>query len=156
MWNKYIYVFLISGPIIAIDQVTKLLVNRHIPLHDTISVIPGFFNLTHVRNTGAAFGLLAGMPLVWRVLFFTIITLVALTVIGIMIRKAKDRLEIVSLSLIAAGAVGNLIDRLRLGEVVDFIQLYYGSFVWPSFNVADSSITIGVVILAILLLRKSE
>lgn len=148
MKNRYILVFSIIISVLIIDQATKLLVIRHIALHETIPVIPGFFNLTHARNTGAAFSLLSGLPAGFRFVFFGGVTLAALVIIGYMIRKTTARLQVVSLSLIAAGAVGNLIDRVRLGEVVDFIQWYYRSFAWPSFNIADSAISVGVTILA--------
>ncbi len=150
-------VFFIIVSVLVIDQATKLLVVRHLYLHETIPVIPGFFNLTHARNTGAAFSLLSGLPQGIRLMFFGAVTTAALIVIGYMIRKTDRMLQTVSLSLIAAGAAGNLIDRLRLGEVVDFIQWYYRSFVWPSFNIADSAISIGVGVLVVdMFLDKSN
>lgn len=149
MKSKYLLVFFIIVSVLVIDQATKLIVVRHLHLHETIPVIPGFFNLTHARNTGAAFSLLSGLPPAVRLMFFGAVTTVALIVIAYMIRKTDRMLQTVSLSLIAAGAAGNLIDRVRLGEVVDFIQWYYRSFVWPSFNIADSAISVGVGLLVL-------
>jgi signal peptidase II len=118
-------------------------------MYETITVIPGFFNLTHVRNRGAAFSLLSGAPAAFRSVFFITITLIAVAVIAVLIRKAHERLLVVSFSLIASGAVGNVIDRIRYGEVVDFIHWYIRSYSWPSFNIADSAISVGVALLAI-------
>lgn len=157
MKNKYLWVGSIVGIIVVLDQVTKYIVESSIRLYEVITVIPGCFNLTHVRNKGAAFSLLATAPDIFRIAFFITITLVALIVIALLIRKTHERLLVFAFSLIAAGAMGNLIDRVRYGEVVDFIQWYYKSYYWPSFNVADSAITIGVGLLAIdMLFRKDK
>lgn len=149
MKNKYLWVGSIITAVLALDQFTKHLVEKHMRMYEVVPVIRGFFNLTRVRNKGAAFSLLSTAPDGFRSAFFISVSLVAVTVIAIMIRKANDRLLVVSFSLIAAGAVGNLVDRVRFGEVVDFIQWYVGSWYWPSFNVADSAITVGVALLVI-------
>ena len=149
MKNKYLWVGSILSLVLVFDQVTKYLIEKHVRLFETITVIPGFFNVTHVRNRGAAFGVLATVPGLWRGVFFISVTLIALAVIAILIRAATERLHIISFALIASGAIGNLIDRLRYSEVVDFIQWYAGSFYWPSFNIADSAITLGVGLLII-------
>ncbi len=154
MKNKYLWVFSIIALVLSLDQVTKHLVDTYIRRYAVIPVIPGFFNLTNVRNPGAAFGILATVPGVWRSAFFIIVTLVAVAVIGLLIKKTSERLLVVAFSLIAGGALGNVMDRIRYGEVVDFIQWYVKSFYWPSFNVADSAITIGVVLLVIDMLFK--
>jgi len=96
-----------------------------------------------------AFGFLAGAPGVWRSIFFITVSMVALAVIAALVRTVRDRLPLIAFALIGGGAVGNLIDRVRFGEVVDFIEWYYRSFHWPTFNIADSAITAGVVLLAI-------
>jgi len=147
--HKYLWVGSIIGIVLVLDQITKYVVEARIPLHDTIPVIPGFFNLTHVRNKGAAFGVLANLPDFWRSAFFITVTVVALVAIGVLIWKTHERLSVTAFSLIAAGAAGNVIDRIRYGEVVDFIQWYVKSLYWPSFNVADSAISIGVALLAV-------
>ena len=149
MKNKYLWVSAIIGPILIFDQATKYLVEKHVRLYETITVVPGFFNLTHVRNKGAAFGILADVPGLWRSLFFISVTVVAVAVIGFLIRTTKERLHIIAFSLIAGGAVGNLIDRLRYTEVVDFIQWYVKDHYWPSFNIADSAISVGVTLLVV-------
>jgi signal peptidase II len=149
MKHKYIWVGFIVGTVLVLDQITKYIVEKHIRLYDIITVVPGFFNLTHVRNKGAAFGILSTVPGVWRSIFFISVTLISVAIIALLIRKAQDRLIVSAFSLIAGGALGNVIDRIRYGEVVDFIQWYVKSYYWPSFNVADSAISIGVALLAI-------
>jgi signal peptidase II len=147
--NKYLWVGAIVGIILALDQYTKYIVEKYIRLHEIIQVIPGFFNLTHVRNPGAAFSILADAPAMFRTIFFTTVTIVAVVVIIVLIKKTHERLLVCAFSFIMGGALGNVIDRLRYGEVVDFIQWYYRSYYWPSFNIADSAITMAVVLLAV-------
>lgn len=157
MKKKYLWVSFIIGVILLLDQVTKYIIEKHVRQYEVISIIPGFFNVTHVRNKGAAFSLFANAPESFRSFFFAVVTIVAVVVIVLLIRKAHERLLIVALSLIAGGAVGNLVDRVRYGEVVDFIQWYVKSYYWPSFNVADSAITVGVCLLAVdMLLQKQD
>ncbi len=126
--------------------------------YDSLEVIPGLFNLTYLTNTGAAFSLLAGSPALWRQVFFIGVAVAALAVIGILYRKlARDnRWYGVSLALIAGGAAGNLIDRIRQGAVIDFLDFYLGHHHWPAFNLADSAITVGVGIFLLLHLRTGE
>jgi signal peptidase II len=149
MKNKYLWVAAIAGMVVILDQLTKYLVIKHFYIHESVKIIPGFFSLTYVRNPGAAFGILAGASGSWRTIFFTTVSLAALAVIATLVRKTSDRLPLIAFSLIGGGAVGNLIDRVRFGEVVDFIEWYYRSFHWPTFNIADSAITGGVIVLAI-------
>jgi len=154
--NKYLWVGSIFGITLVLDQITKHLVATRIRLYDIIVVIPGFFNLTHVRNKGAAFSIFATLPDLWRNTFFISVTIIAVGVIAALIAKTQERLQVFAFTLIASGAVGNVIDRIRYGEVVDFIQWYVKSFYWPSFNVADSAISTGVVLLAIDMLFGSS
>jgi signal peptidase II len=149
MKNKYLWVGSIMGIVLVLDQFTKYVVESRIRLYDVIVIIPGFFNITHVRNKGAAFGILSNLPEFWRSMFFIAVTIVAVAVVIAFIVKTRERLPVYAFSLIAGGAMGNVIDRIRYGEVIDFIQWYVKSHYWPSFNVADSSITIGVVMLAV-------
>ncbi len=144
--------------VLLFDQATKVYIDASMPLHDSIAVIPGFFSITHVRNPGAAFGFLAGASPLFRNIFFVGVTVAAILLILHYLRtsKAQDRLLAFSLSLILAGAVGNLIDRIRFGEVIDFLDVYVGSHHWPAFNVADSAISVGAVILFIELLRSDK
>ena len=120
-----------------LDQVTKILVVRFIPFQDTISVVPGFFNLTHVYNTGAAFGMLHDSNR-----FFLVLSILAFASLVIMRGHFIGFLMRAGWVLLLAGIVGNASDRLRLGHVVDFLDFQRGGYHWPSFNVADSCICI--------------
>lgn len=157
MKNKYFLVGTIATAVILLDQATKMLVMARFRLYESVAVIPGFFNLSYVRNKGAAFGILSGDHGMWRIVFFVTLTIAAVVIIALMIRKTHDRMQLWAFSLIAGGAVGNLIDRVRFGEVVDFIDWHVKSYHWPTFNMADSAISVGVGLLAIdLLFRKGE
>ncbi len=157
MKNKYFLVGVIAAAVLILDQLTKYLVMRYIPWHGIVRIIPGFFDLTYVRNPGAAFGILSGDHGVWRSVFFIAVTAIALGVIVVLIRKTHERLLVVAFSLIAGGAIGNLIDRIRYGEVVDFIEWYYRSYHWPTFNIADSAISAGVGLLVVdMFLKKPK
>jgi signal peptidase II len=147
--GKLRYLF-VSLAVLVLDQWTKWLVEVHLPEHSAQPVIPGFLNLTHVRNTGVAFGLFAseGASTGW---FLTLLGLGALAAVTVYFWFAptRDRSLLVALALVVGGAVGNLIDRVASGAVTDFIDVYVGSHHWPSFNVADSAISIGIVLMAI-------
>ncbi len=140
-----IFILIISA-VILLDQFTKQLIMDNFSLHEHKIVIPGFFNLVYVTNTGAAFGFLAGEQAMWRQVFFVTVAIVALLIMIFAYRHVKNqgRLFVFSIALIAGGAVGNLIDRLRFGAVVDFLDFYVSRYHWPAFNVADSAITVGV------------
>ena len=136
----------IAVSVVILDQLTKLWIMINFGLHEQQNVIPGFFDLVYVTNTGAAFGFLAGNKSWLRQVFFVGVAAVALVVIVYaygQLRK-QGRIFAYSLGLIGGGAIGNLIDRLRFGSVVDFLDFYLGSYHWPAFNVADSAITVGV------------
>lgn len=141
----------VSLGVIVLDQWTKWLVEVHLPHHSGQPLIPGFLNLTHVRNTGVAFGLFASEGLGGGTWLLTLLGLAALTAVGVYFWYApvRDRLLLVALALVVGGAVGNLIDRVSSGAVTDFIDVYVGDHHWPSFNVADSAISIGIVLMAI-------
>ncbi|MCL7488292.1 MAG: signal peptidase II [Desulfobulbaceae bacterium] len=134
--------------VVVLDQLSKLWVVGNFDLYESWPVIPGFFSLTYLTNTGAAFGILAGHPTWWRQVFFVTVALVALVVIGFMYRRLRNESGWyeVSLAFIAGGALGNVIDRVRLGSVVDFLDVYIGTHHWPAFNIADSAITVGVAV----------
>lgn len=146
----------VTAASLVIDQATKVLVDRTMALYQSIPVIDGFFSITYMRNRGAAFSFLADFD--YRRPFFIAITLVAIAVIAVTFRKLRDdqRLAAFSLSLIFSGAVGNLIDRVRLGEVIDFLDVYWKTHHWPAFNVADSAICVGVALLALDMLREER
>jgi len=115
-------------------------------MYESREIISGLFNLTYLTNTGAAFGFLSGAPTIWRQVFFVTVALVALGVMAKVYKEMKEQSPFFgpALCLIAGGAIGNLIDRLRQGAVIDFLDFYLGSYHWPAFNVADSAITVGV------------
>ena len=150
------YYFLVVVVLMGLDQLTKALIVRSITLQGSREVIPGFFNLTHVRNRGAIFGFLSHSDS--RILFI-FLTLVSVAALGLVIyyflkTPVSERLMKISLSLILAGALGNLIDRLFRGHVIDFLDFYVKDWHWPSFNVADSCITVGAFLLIYILIFK--
>ncbi len=133
---------------VVFDQVSKLWIVNSFELFHSKIIIPGFFNLVYVTNSGAAFSILADVDSPWRHYFFVGVGVVALIVLSFFwyrLRKNSAYFS-VALALIAGGAAGNLIDRVRVGAVVDFIDIYVGSYHWPAFNVADSAICIGVTV----------
>jgi len=146
--------FLIAVPA---DQITKYFVNEYLVYSDKLTVIDGLFYLTHVRNTGAAFGIFSDAAPSLRMTLFIGVSLVATAIILSFYRTLApgDRLSALALGLILGGAVGNLIDRIRLGEVIDFLHVrLWGGYSWPDFNLADSFIVVGVSILILELLAS--
>lgn len=139
---------MIAGLVVLLDQATKLLVLAKLPLYHAVSVIPGFFNLTHIRNPGGAFGFMASGSLEIRNLLFLGVSVFAMGLIVYFYRSTPKTYPYLAsaLAMIFGGAAGNLVDRLRFGEVVDFLDLYVGVYHWPAFNVADSAISIGITI----------
>nr|MBF0221350.1 signal peptidase II [Desulfobulbaceae bacterium] len=142
------YAALLIFLIIACDQLTKLWIVDNFALYESKIIVPGFFNLTFITNRGAAFGFLNGDYGPWRHIFFVVVAIVALVFLVTAYKQFKDesRLYGFSICLIASGAIGNLIDRLRLGAVIDFLDFYVNDYHWPVFNVADSAITVGVAL----------
>jgi len=150
--NGLVWLWL-SALVIVLDQLTKLLVIDHLALYEAIP-LTGFFNLVRAHNTGAAFSLLADQP-GWQRLFFLAVGLIASGIIFHLLRKTQGRpLFSGSLALILGGALGNVIDRIAHGYVVDFLDFYLGTWHWPAFNVADSAITVGAVLLVVDSLHK--
>jgi signal peptidase II len=141
----------LTGLVILVDQVTKLYVMQTMRLHESVPIIPNLFSLTYIRNPGAAFGLLAGSSNTFRMVFFGLTSIFALGLLGTILLRMPEREWMGRLSVagILGGAIGNLIDRLRYGEVIDFLDFYIESYHWPAFNVADSAITVGVTLLII-------
>lgn len=134
--------------VIGLDQLTKVWIVKSFLLYESLEVIPGFFNLTYLTNKGAAFGFLAGVTAAWRHYFFLALASVALVLLTVAwFRMRKDHpFYGPALALIAGGAIGNVIDRVRLGAVIDFLDIYVAGYHWPAFNVADSAITVGVAL----------
>jgi len=145
---------LVALAVVLADQATKAVVERMLVLHETIALTP-FFALSYVRNTGAAFGVLAAAPVGVRLPLFLAVTVVASAAVVSYLRRtpADQRWRVAALGAVLGGAVGNLLDRVRYGEVVDFLDLHWGELHWPAFNVADAAITVGV---AIVLLASVE
>ena len=141
--------------ILVLDQLTKFIVDRTMPLHHSIPVIDDLFSLTYIRNTGAAFGMLAGSAAEFRLPFLVLFSVLAIGFIVMMVRRLPDREKglITALAFILGGAIGNLIDRLAYGEVIDFLDFYWSNYHWPAFNIADSFITVGVVITVFYLIK---
>ncbi|MCI5163794.1 MAG: signal peptidase II [Candidatus Electrothrix sp. AX5] len=150
--------FIIMALVVVGDQLSKLWILENFALYDSTAIIPGFFNLTFLRNSGAAFGMLSDMPLLWRQIFFISIAVVALVALIVMQRKMgrENIWYTLALSFIGGGAVGNVIDRVLYGSVVDFLDVYIGKYHWPAFNVADSGITVGVTIFLLLQVFEKE
>lgn len=144
--DKLIRLLTVGGVIILADQITKVIILRTMVLGEIIQVIPGFFNITHVHNPGGAFGILAGQSEMVRILVFLVISTLAVGFILWMYRSVPKTHPMLAnaLALIFGGAIGNLIDRVRMGKVVDFLDCYIGTTHWPAFNVADSAICVGV------------
>lgn len=140
--NKKTILILISSVTLVLDYLTKKIVVDNIALHDRIEVLP-FLNIVYVENRGAAFGMFAGLGNN----VFILIALAAIIIIFIYASKVQKGIELIALSLILGGAAGNLLDRIRIGKVVDFIDIYIKNWHWPAFNVADSALTIGIAIL---------
>jgi signal peptidase II len=137
------------------DQILKRIVISNFRFGESLVIIPGFFNLTYLRNRGGAFSLLAGLPPVWGRVFFIVATAGALAFVFYLYRyhPPSNRWGRMSLFLIFGGGLGNLVDRVIYGEVIDYILLYYRDFYWPAFNLADSCISVGVVLLAVDIFR---
>jgi len=139
----------IGVSVALLDQATKLLILQRLEFRDEVAIIPGFFNLTLTYNKGIAFGLLSDLPDFLRQVLISVATLMALlAVLYFLVRHyVSDRIAQGALAMIIGGAVGNIIDRVRLGMVVDFFDVYYSQYHWPAFNIADSAVCIGVLIL---------
>jgi signal peptidase II len=157
-FTGFIWLFFgITLPVIVIDQLSKLYIASHLALHQDIVLIPNFLDITYTLNPGAAFSLFAGMPGWFRSSFLLVLAIVAIVVIvALLLRSPRLNLTSVALALILAGAAGNVIDRLLRGPVVDFILMHYYAYAWPVFNVADSAITIGVILILIASLTSGE
>jgi signal peptidase II len=148
----------IVGAVVLLDQVTKALVDEFMMLHESRSIVEGLVRLTYVQNRGAAFGILSEAGLPYQSLLFSVVSLLALLAIALYAWRmpVQSRLPQTALALVMGGAIGNLFDRARLGYVIDYVDMYWGAYHWPAFNVADSAITVGVVLLVLDILRNPE
>ena len=150
--------FLIALTVFILDRVTKWLVIRHIVLEDSVPVIPGFFRLTHLENPGAAFSLFADSPSALTTGLLIAVSVTALAVVALLLWRRRNTFNFttVALALIMGGALGNLWDRLSDGKVTDFLDFYIGAHHWPPFNLADSAIVAGALLLMLRMLRKEK
>ena len=149
--RKYIWLTLIAGGIVIADQVTKFIILSEVGLHTTIPVIPGFFHITHVQHPGGAFGFMANQSALVRGILFLAVSTLAVGLVLWFYHKTPPthRWLAGGFALIIGGAVGNLIDRVRFGKVIDFLDFFIRDWHWPAFNVADSAITVGITIFII-------
>ncbi|MDH3973907.1 MAG: signal peptidase II [Deltaproteobacteria bacterium] len=161
MDKKYIPLFTFAPVIIILDQLVKIYVDKTMHLYQSIEVLENFFHITYIRNKGAAFGILSGANESLRVPFFLTVSAIAVVVIIYTIYTYREESPLFpfAMAMILGGAIGNVIDRIRLGEVIDYIDVHWYTHHWPAFNVADSAITAGVVLLIISMLfehKKAE
>lgn len=154
--SKYKKLAIIAGLVVACDQITKLIISSKLPIYHSITVIPGLFNITHIHNPGGAFGFMAGQSPAIRTLLFLVVSVIAVGVIFYFYANTPRTHPWLAsgLALIFGGAIGNLIDRFRMGKVIDFLDVYIQQLHWPAFNVADSAITVGMGIFIFHLLFK--
>jgi signal peptidase II len=158
--RKYGFVLGVAAVVLLLDQVTKWYIRRTVGLYESIVVLDSFFHITHVRNAGGAFSLFAGAPSALRVPFFVLVSSAAVAALLVFIRRVEPSqwFLLFALGAILGGALGNLVDRITSGEVTDFLDFHWRGWYWPAFNVADSFISTGMVILLLysLLVREDE
>lgn len=155
---RYLILTTLILGVMILDQASKAFVHHHMRLHESIEILEGFFAITYIRNPGAAFGFLATLSDGLRFYFFATVSVVALISLGVFFYRTRpdEPWTVVGIALVGGGAFGNLIDRLRLGEVIDFLDFYIGAYHWPAFNVADSAISIGLALLVLQLFVHSR
>ncbi len=147
---------LASLAVFVLDQWSKWMVEAHLSDHASVEIIPGLLNFTHVRNTGVAFGMLASRGNVYGTAVLTVLGLAALVFVGYYFKivPRRDRPLLLALALVMGGAVGNLLDRIARGAVTDFVDFYYGTYHWHTFNVADTAISIGIGLMVLGTFRR--
>jgi signal peptidase II len=158
MKRKYWVLLIFLFGVFLLDQWTKSMIVQKLFLYEKVEVIQGFFNIIHVRNTGGAFGIFGGEKGGLGSVLFVVISLFAIGAIIYLFMKTREdeKTLAVSFTLILSGALGNLIDRFRYGEVIDFLDFHLATYHWPAFNVADSAICIGIGLLALELLKRDR
>jgi len=155
--RKYLILAVVAALLVAVDQLTKLYIHTNFELGEFITVIPGYFNITYVRNPGAAFGIFRESLGAFRTIFFLAMPPIAMITILAILRGVanNDRVQILALSAIFGGAIGNYLDRIRFGYVIDFLDFHLqNKYSWPAFNIADSAIVCGVIVLLFLMRRS--
>ncbi|MCD6584953.1 MAG: signal peptidase II [Desulfobacteraceae bacterium] len=159
MKNKFMMLVSISSLVVVLDQLTKWMISHSLSYYEEVQVIPGFFSLIYIHNPGGAFGIFAKNQGNLQSMLFILIAVLAMGLVLYLYKNTPPEYPVLSVgfALIFGGALGNMIDRIRLGEVVDFIDLYVAHLHWPAFNIADSAISIGMVIFGFyILFRKVE
>lgn len=148
----------IAGMVVALDQLTKALVDRLMTLNESRPIVESVVRLTYVQNRGAAFGILSEAGLPYQSVLFSVVSLLALVAIALYAWRmpVQSRVPQTALALVMGGAIGNLLDRARLGYVIDYVDVYWGPHHWPAFNVADAAISIGVALLVLDILRNPQ
>lgn len=153
---------LVAGLVVGLDQLTKYLICKLVPIYSRVEVIKGFFSIIHIRNSGVAFGLFKRFGNDYRLISMLIVSFIIVFLIFFLVSQLRKGLQLqaYSLAMILGGAIGNLIDRFYLGEVIDFLDLHWKTaYHWPAFNLADSAITVGIVLILfdeLVLSRKRE
>ena len=147
--KKYPFVLCVALVVLLLDQASKIYIRHAVRLYESIVVLDPIFHITHVHNTGGAFGILNHSNRALRVPFFVLVSLLAIAVLLAFVRRVEPGQRLLQLALggILGGAVGNLVDRMVAGEVSDFLDFHWHGYYWPAFNVADSCITVGMLIL---------
>jgi signal peptidase II len=147
-----------AAAVFALDRTTKRLVETHISFEDSIRVIPGFFDIVHSQNRGVAFGIFNDSAFQWRTTLLVAASLVAVVVVSWILRRPGrlDRCTFWGLTLVLGGALGNVFDRIVSGQVTDFLLFYLGDYQWPAFNVADSAIVVGSLLILIDMVRPKR
>lgn len=155
--EKSLYIFL-TFLIILSDQISKYIIRSSFKLYEQVDVIKGFFRITYTKNNGAVWGFFSGHKSPLITMLITLLAILALGIVIYLFIKSKtiNKTEILALSFIAGGAIGNIIDRISLGYVVDFIEIYIKQYSWPIFNIADSFISVGIIILIFSILKNGE
>src|SRR5574340_1108467 len=148
----------LAATVAALDRVSKFIIESYVSFEDTYRVIPGFFDIVHSQNRGMAFGLFNDSTSEWRTMLLIVFSLAAVAVVAAMLWQAPrlNRLTTAGLALVLGGAGGNVYDRVVSGRVTDFLELYVGSYHWPTFNLADSAIVIGSGLLVIEMLKPKR
>lgn len=157
---KFKLIFLVawSSVLVALDQLTKIYIHTHFQLGESLQIFPPIFNFTYVRNYGAAFGFLSESHPGFREIFFLSIPPIAMIIIINILRGVpeSEKWQVFALSSIFGGAIGNYIDRLRFGYVIDFLDFHIKEYSWPAFNIADSAIVVGVCILLFFMVFEKQ
>jgi signal peptidase II len=155
--RRRLFPFLVAAAVVVLDRATKNIIRAHVSAADSLTVIPGFFNIVHTENPGIAFGMLSNAPGVWRdVLLIGFSAAVLVAISTVLLRGQMDAVLRTGLGFILGGAFGNLYDRIVNGTVTDFLEAHAGQHYFPAFNVADSAITIGACLLLLDMWRGRE